>query len=154
MQRKQPRQRTMGMSVKAIIWHRGRILILQKNDRPGSHPWEFPGGGLEFGEDFAAALRREVREETGLAVEILGPVGLWNFRRHLGRPLTGVMFICRADTEEVTLSFEHLAYRWVRPEELAEYPLHASLRKALAQIRPAQLAQAAKLAQQLVGENK
>ena len=146
MQRKQPRQRTMGMSVKAIIWHRGRILILQKNDRPGRHPWEFPGGGLEFGEDFAAALR--------LAVEILGPVGLWNFRRHLGRPLTGVMFICRADTEEVTLSFEHLAYRWVRPEELAEYPLHASLRKALAQIRPAQLAQAAKLAQQLVGENK
>ena len=98
MQRKQPRQRTMGMSVKAV--------------------------------------------------------GLWNFRRHLGRPLTGVMFICRADTEEVTLSFEHLAYRWVRPEELAEYPLHASLRKALAQIRPAQLAQAAKLAQQLVGENK
>lgn len=41
MQRKQPRQRTMGMSVKAIIWHRGRILILQKNDRPGRHPWKF-----------------------------------------------------------------------------------------------------------------
>ena len=71
MQRKQPRQRTMGMSVKAIIWHRGRILILQKNDRPGRHPWEFPGGGLEFGEDFAAALRREVREETGLAAQQL-----------------------------------------------------------------------------------
>lgn len=154
MQRKQPRQRTMGMSVKAIIWHRGRILILQKKDRPGRHPWEFPGGGLEFGEDFAAALRREVKEETGLTVHILGPVGLWNFRRHPVRPLTGVMFICRSDTEKVTLSFEHLAYRWVLPEELAEYTLHASLRKALAQIRPAELAQAAKLAQELVGENK
>ena len=48
-----PRQtRRMGMSVKCMIFYDGDILLLQKKDREGLRPWEFPGGGLEFGEDY------------------------------------------------------------------------------------------------------
>ena len=56
----------MGLSVKAMIFHAGRLLVLQKNDPEGLHHWEFPGGGLRRDEDFAMAVHREVMEETGL----------------------------------------------------------------------------------------
>ena len=57
----------MGLSVKAMIFHAGRLLVLQKNDPEGLHHWEFPGGGLRRDEDFAMAVHREVMEETGLS---------------------------------------------------------------------------------------
>ena len=42
----------MGLSVKAMIFHNGKMLLLQKNDPEGKHPWELPGGGLCRDEDF------------------------------------------------------------------------------------------------------
>lgn len=142
------------MSVKAVIFYGERLLILQKEDREGRHPWEFPGGGLEFGEGFAAALRREVREETGLAVDILGPIGLWEYRRTSSYYLTGVMMACTTTSQEVRLSKEHGAYAWVLPQELVDYPLHNSLRRALARISTDKLEAAVTLARRLVGEER
>ena len=40
----QERNVLMGLSVKAMVFHDGKLLILQKNDIEGLHPWEFPGG--------------------------------------------------------------------------------------------------------------
>ena len=64
----QERNVLMGLSVKAMVFHDGKLLLLQKNDIEGRHPWEFPGGGLLFHEDFEVGLRREVQEETGLSI--------------------------------------------------------------------------------------
>ncbi len=150
MKRRPVRRRKTGMSVKAIVFYKNRILLLEKNDKEGRHPWEFPGGGLEYGEDFAAALHREVREETGLKVRILGPVGLWNYHRSMWQHLTGVMFICETDSDAVELSAEHCSYKWVLPEELRKYELHRSLRRALTEIRTDDLMKTAALAKQLV----
>lgn len=47
----------------------GRVLLVQQRGEPFRGEWLLPGGGLEAGETFEAALRREVREETGLEVE-------------------------------------------------------------------------------------
>ena len=76
----------MGLSVKAMVFFEGRLLLLQKNDAEGLHHWEFPGGGLHFTEDFEAGLRREVQEETGLTVNLEAPVGPVFKRRHLFGP--------------------------------------------------------------------
>ena len=46
----------------------GRLLLVQRANAPGQGRWSVPGGRVEPGEDDAAALEREMREETGLAV--------------------------------------------------------------------------------------
>ncbi|MDT7581729.1 MAG: 8-oxo-dGTP diphosphatase [Pseudonocardiales bacterium] len=46
----------------------GRLLVVQRANEPGRGLWSIPGGRVEQGEDDAAALVREMREETGLEV--------------------------------------------------------------------------------------
>ena len=63
-----------------LVDPQGRVLLLRGHDpaRPSAGWWFTPGGGLDPGEDVEAALRREVREETGLDLTgtDLGPVVL------------------------------------------------------------------------------
>jgi putative (di)nucleoside polyphosphate hydrolase len=49
--------------VAVIIREDNQVLVFERFDRPGS--WQFPQGGLEFGEDPEAALMRELKEEIG-----------------------------------------------------------------------------------------
>jgi 8-oxo-dGTP pyrophosphatase MutT (NUDIX family) len=65
----------MTEAVLALIGHGGR-WFLQRRD-PGNPVlpglWEFPGGKVEEGETLGAALERELREETGIALRKAGP---------------------------------------------------------------------------------
>jgi 8-oxo-dGTP diphosphatase len=53
----------------------GRLLLIRRGHEPGRGLWSVPGGRVEPGETLAAAVEREVREETGLAVRAGEPVG-------------------------------------------------------------------------------
>lgn len=48
----------------------GRILVVQRQNEPASGWWSIPGGRVEPGESDVDAVRREVREETGLEVAV------------------------------------------------------------------------------------
>lgn len=59
------------VAVAAIVFDAtGRTLLVQRGKPPGAGLWSVPGGKLEAHETLAQAVAREVREETGLVVEV------------------------------------------------------------------------------------
>lgn len=132
----------MLFSMKALLFCQNKLLILQKKDRQGLKPWELPGGGVEFGEDPEVALAREIKEETGLAMEFVCPLATWRYHKGPYEYLTGLICLCTTTGTQVKLSHEHLDYRWIEPHELGQYALHPSLLAGLKKIDTAKLFQA------------
>lgn len=66
-------------NVGAVLFHSdGRVWYGRRAGTPGPHNWQFPQGGIDDGEDFEAAARRELAEETGVSsVELLGATDGW-----------------------------------------------------------------------------
>jgi 8-oxo-dGTP diphosphatase len=65
----------IGVGVGAVIFDSGGRVFLAKRGREArneSGKWEFPGGGVEFGETLQQAIVREVREEYGIEIAVLG----------------------------------------------------------------------------------
>ena len=58
------------VGVGAVILEKGKILLIKRGSEPNKGLWSIPGGPVRIGETLREALRREVREETGLEVEV------------------------------------------------------------------------------------
>ena len=56
-----------------MILHEGQVVLIKRQYEPLAGQWSLPGGTLELGESLEAGVAREMREETGLEVEV-GPV--------------------------------------------------------------------------------
>jgi 8-oxo-dGTP diphosphatase len=66
------------VGVGAVILDGRKVLLIRRGSEPLKGQWSLPGGGLETGERLEDGLRREVREETGLEVNILGLAGVYD----------------------------------------------------------------------------
>lgn len=69
--RRYPERPVVGVG--AVIFVEGRVVLIRRRYEPLAGQWSLPGGTLELGETLEAGVAREVREETGLIVEV-GPV--------------------------------------------------------------------------------
>ncbi len=69
--RRYPQRPILGVG--ALIFRRGKILLVERGNEPLKGYWSLPGGALETGERLVDGLKREVMEETNLIVEP-GPV--------------------------------------------------------------------------------
>lgn len=96
-------------SVEAIIIKDNALLFLKRKNNPVKGEWWFPGGRIRKGETFKETLYREVKEETGLAVDIIKFVGVYN-RIFPDRHDVTIVFLCRCFDDEVTLNNEHSEY--------------------------------------------
>ncbi len=72
MSREYPAQPVVGVG--AVVWRDGKVLLVRRGKPPRAGHWSLPGGRLELGETVSEAARREVFEETGLTVDVLGLV--------------------------------------------------------------------------------
>jgi len=106
----------------------GEVLLLRRSRtddrRPGE--WDFPGGGIEPGEDLAAGAAREITEESGLTIEPSQLKLLYaatDLYERYDESVSRLLFAGRIDTGDVQLSFEHDEYKWVEIDTaLAEFP--------------------------------
>ncbi len=104
-----------GIAVKAIIIHNLKVLIIKRHSEDKYKPDEFdlPGGRLKFGEQAEEALKREVKEETGLEIEVLKPSKIWNIMTDDIEQIIGITFLTEACSDKVKLSGEHQDFKWV-----------------------------------------
>ncbi|MDP9225047.1 MAG: NUDIX hydrolase [Actinomycetota bacterium] len=66
----------IGVGVGAIVAQDGRLLMVRRAKDPGRGLWSIPGGHVELGEYLMDAVRREVKEETDLDVEVRELIGI------------------------------------------------------------------------------
>lgn len=113
----------------ALFGPSGDLLLLR---RASNDAWDIPGGRLGASESVVSGLRREVREETGLAIEVEEPIYTDTWVTEDGDGRYGVVYRCETDENGVELSEEHHDWQWTDPEEAVEDVLAASaLREAL-----------------------
>jgi 8-oxo-dGTP diphosphatase len=111
------------LAVSAGIFRDGKILLVRRACEPAIGVYTFPGGRVEFGESLTDALTREIREETGLVIEILGLIG---YREALPARTGGhghfviLPFAARWIANEVALNDELDDARWLAPEHAVD----------------------------------
>jgi 8-oxo-dGTP diphosphatase len=116
------------------------VLLVRRGQPPLAGRWSVPGGLIELGETARAAAAREVREETGLEVEVgeafaqvdrieRSPDGRVQYHYVLTE------FPARPRAGELAPGSDALAARWVRWSALRELPLTPGLETILNQAR-------------------
>lgn len=128
------------VGVGAVIVDDDRVLLVKRAHEPLKGEWSLPGGAVEVGETLAEAVSREVREETGLQVEI-GPVVEVIDRVHRapdGRVefhFVIVDYLCAAIGGHLGASSDAADVRWTSFDDLASYKLTPQAETVIAKAR-------------------
>lgn len=111
------------VGIGAVIIHEGRVLLVKRGNAPMQGEWSLPGGALETGETLVEGVRREVLEETGLLVE---PVTMIEVFDRIARDQAGrvqyhyvlVDYLCRITSGFAVCASDAVDLRWAGPDEL------------------------------------
>ena len=134
MAREYPAHPVVGVG--AVVVRDGKALIIKRAHEPRTGEWSLPGGLLELGESLQDAVRREIKEETSLDIEV-GPV-IETFDR-VHRDDAGkiryhfviVDFVCWSNGGEAVPGSDADGVAWVTADEIDEYKVNAHARAVL-----------------------
>ena len=142
IKRHYPAQPVVGVG--AVVFKGAEVLLVRRGQEPALGSWSLPGGLVELGETLEAAIVRELAEETGLAVSILGVAAV--LERVFG-DATGqiayhyvlVDFLCEYEGGELKAGSDSTEARFVPLAHLPQYempdPTLAVIRRAWEQRR-------------------
>jgi len=105
------------IGVKAVILDGNSVLLMKRSDKYKRHgfsgAWDIPGGRIQFGEEPVAALRREVKEETGMELKnIVKTLDARTVFLDNNMQIVRITFLCTTDDSMVRLSDEHTEIKW------------------------------------------
>ena len=136
-----PPTRSPVLGVGAVIWNdKDELVLIRRGKEPRRDQWSIPGGHLEWGESLHDAILREVREETGLVVEVAGLIdtvdlivqdGSGDVTRHY----VLIDFATRAVAGELRAGSDAAEARWVAFAALSDYPLWSETRRIIEESR-------------------
>lgn len=129
-------------AVGAIVIDKGALLLIKRDREPARGQWSLPGGRVEVGETLREALVREVREETGIDVDVDGLIGV---AERIVRDDEGAIeyhyvildYVCTPRSTSLTAGSlkagdDAADARWVPVGELADLHMTAGLLEFLA----------------------
>jgi ADP-ribose pyrophosphatase YjhB (NUDIX family) len=128
------------VGVGGVIVRDGKALIIKRANEPYKGQWSIPGGRVELGESLVDAVRREMREETGLIVDV-GPLieVFERIQRDGARVLYHfviVDYLCSCAGGDLCAGDDAEDAVWVTSDELAHFDIRSSavdvIRKGLA----------------------
>ncbi len=128
-----PEPNSMVVAASAVVTDdQGRILLQRRRD---NDLWALPGGGMDLTDSLPGTAVREVKEETGLDVEITGLVGTYTDPKHVIEYSDGevrrqfnVCFTAGITGGVLAISDESTELRFVEPAELGALPMHHTQR--------------------------
>lgn len=111
------------VGVGAILLDGDRVLLVQRGNAPMQGEWSLPGGALEVGETLEEGVKREVLEETGLTVEVVGMVAVVD---RIARDNSSrvqfhyvlVDYLCRIVAGAAACASDAVDLRWAARDEL------------------------------------
>lgn len=109
-----------------IPFRNDKVLILKRENGL----WEFPGGGVEWGEAPEDCARRELREETSLettGLTLLGITSATYEKEGNEKHSVYLVYKGKCDVGEPRITEEHKEYRWLTPNELKLISPHIEL---------------------------
>jgi len=120
---------------KAIIYNEeGKILTIRRSENsPRPLTWDLPGGNLEFGEGLEFSILREIEEETGIEVEKLFLINVFENPDSINLFRVTIGYKTKAKNTNVVLSHEHVDFKWVTPEEFISLDIYEPHRKLVEQ---------------------
>ena len=112
----------------AVILDQGRVVLVKRKFPPLAGEWSIPGGRLKIGETQREGVVREAREETGLTVDAVELLGVYDrlLRDEAGRILYHYVlidFLCQRIAGELQAGGDADDARWFSQEELRKLTL-------------------------------
>ena len=118
-----------------VVDEGGRILLHRRRD---NGTWALPGGQMELGESLSDCARREVKEETGFDIEVVGLVGTYTDPKHVFeyddgevRQEFSICLLARVVGGDLRVSEESFEVAFHRPDDIVDLPMMDSIRLRL-----------------------
>lgn len=118
------------IGVGGLLFNRQNQVLLIKRDKPPAQGlWSVPGGKLEAGEGLTECCRREIREETGLDVNVLSLIAVVERRiENFHYVIVDFLVELRGECTNIPCAASDVSEaRWINLENLEDYPLVAGL---------------------------